>query len=84
MNKMKTVEIGQRGQVVIPKEFREDLGLKDKSTIVIIENGNELIIKKQSAVLEKIMETERFSMLSEKALRKVWDNKKDDVWEKYI
>ena len=84
MNKMKTVELGSRGQFVIPQEFRKDLGLKENSTLVVIEKGRELVIKKQDAVLQKLGEIERISTLSEKALKKVWGNKEDDVWEKYL
>lgn len=84
MNKMKTVELGSRGQLVIPQEFRKDLDLKEKETLVIIEKGDELILKKQSSVLEKLEGKERTSVWSEQALRKIWDNTDDDVWEKYL
>jgi len=84
MNKMKTVELGSRGQLVIPQEFRKDLDLKEKETLVIIEKGDELILKKQSSVLEKLEEKERLILWSMPALKRVWDNPKDDVWEKYL
>ena len=80
---MKTVELGARGQFVIPKEFREDLGLKAASTLVIIEKNGELTIKKPDAFIEKF-EAERASAWSEKALKRVWDNPEDDVWAKYL
>ncbi|MEK6973136.1 MAG: AbrB/MazE/SpoVT family DNA-binding domain-containing protein [archaeon] len=84
MNKLKTVEIGSRGQLVIPQEFRRDLGIEDKETLVIIESNNQLIISKQQDVMQKLQNKEQYELLSEKALGKVWNNKKDDVWEKYL
>ena len=84
MNKMKTVELNVRGQIVIPQEFRHDLNLNARQTLVVIERDNELVIKKQESVLKNILEKEDFSALSEKSLKKVWDNKKDDVWAKYL
>jgi AbrB family looped-hinge helix DNA binding protein len=32
--------VGERGQVVIPKEFREKLGLKPGETLVVMHNGH--------------------------------------------
>ncbi len=84
MNKMKTVELGVRGQIVIPQEFRRDLNLGQHETLVVIERDSELIIKKQQSILKNLQDKERFSILSENALKKVWDNKKDDVWSKYL
>lgn len=41
-------EIGEKGQVVIPKDIREFLGLKVREEVVFeIRNNNEVILKKQ-------------------------------------
>ncbi len=56
MNKMKTVQLGSRGQLVIPQEFRESLGLKEGETLVLFKVENKLILKKQAAVLEALGE----------------------------
>lgn len=41
-----TREIDNLGRVVIPIEWRKELGLKVKDSVEIIKNGNEIIIKK--------------------------------------
>ncbi len=38
--------IGERGQVVIPKQVRARLGLKPRTKLVVIERNNAVIMKK--------------------------------------
>jgi len=38
--------IGERGQVVIPKEVRARLGLKPRTRLLVIEKGDAVIMKK--------------------------------------
>ncbi len=40
-------EIGEKGQVVIPKDIREFLGLKEREEVVFEVKGNEVIIRKK-------------------------------------
>jgi hypothetical protein len=41
------------------------------------------VLKKKVVVLKNLEEA-KFSLLSEKVLAKIWGNKKDGIWEKYI
>ncbi len=86
--KIKTVTLGERGQVVIPEEFRIDLKLKKNETLVLIEKNGELIIKKQEAVLRKLSEEDDedffWLKLAEESLKDVWDNEEDNVWSSYL
>lgn len=40
-------EIGEKGQVVIPKDIREFLGLKEREEIVFEVRGEEVVLKKK-------------------------------------
>jgi len=40
-------EIGEKGQVVIPKDIREFLDLKTREKVVFEIRGNEIILKKE-------------------------------------
>jgi len=40
------MKIGERGQVTIPKEFREKFGLKPMAEVEFEEDGGQLVIKK--------------------------------------
>jgi AbrB family looped-hinge helix DNA binding protein len=38
--------VGERGQVVIPKELRSRLGLKPKTKLLVVRRGDAVIMKK--------------------------------------
>ena len=75
MMKSKTVKMSNKGQIVIPKDMREDLGLSQGDDILLIAEGDVIILEK--------VRKENFRdllKLSEKTLRKVWDNEEDEIW----
>lgn len=82
--RIRSVHISERGQLVIPEEIRNDMGLKGKETLVLIERGNELILKKESDVAKDITATKKVeekmssALLSEKSLAKDWLTKEED------
>ena len=85
MHKMKTVQLGLRGQLVIPQEFRRDLGLKEGETLVLFEKGDELVLKKQGAVLASLNNSPNaWSLASVKALNEIWENEPAGLWESYL
>lgn len=45
-------EIGEKGQVVIPKDIRDFLGLKEREKIVFEVKDNEVVLKKEKDALE--------------------------------
>ncbi|MFP4589453.1 MAG: AbrB/MazE/SpoVT family DNA-binding domain-containing protein [Candidatus Acetothermia bacterium] len=46
MTKVDTTKISSRGQVVIPKRLREDLGLGTGDSLIIVKKGDSLILRK--------------------------------------
>ena len=42
-------KLGERGQVVIPQEFREHMGLKSGDKFIVIERGDTLMFKRLRA-----------------------------------
>ena len=81
--KMKTVNVNDRGQLVIPEEFRKDLGIKGATTLVMIEKEGELLLKKESEVLKTIEDEDRFWRgVSAAGMEEAW-SKEDEVWEKF-
>lgn len=82
MTKLKTVQMNERGILVIPEEIREDLGLKGRTNLVLIESGNEIILKKEEDVVGLVSqrEDEVWKRLSEESLRRAWE-KEDNVWD---
>ncbi len=70
------VTIGEKGQIVIPKKIRDDFKL-DKGTKLLITEDKEKITIKPIKLDEKHL----FMLLSEKSLKKTWDNSYDDRWD---
>jgi len=86
MNSMKnkrirTVTVNDRGQIVIPEEIRKDFGIYKDSTLVLIERNKEILLRKESDVLERVEEEDKFwKDLTKESLKRSW-SKEDDVWD---
>jgi AbrB family looped-hinge helix DNA binding protein len=80
--RIRTVLMNPRGQIVIPEDVRQNLKMKPKEALILIEKGNELILKKESDVVKTILEEDNaWAILSFDALKKAW-GKEDAVWDK--
>lgn len=86
MNSMKnkrirTVTVNDRGQIVIPEEIRRDFGIYKDSTLVLIEGNKEILLRKESDVLERVEEEDKFwKDLTKESLKRAW-SKEDYVWD---
>lgn len=82
IKRLRTVNINERGQIVIPEDIRKDFGLKGHSTLVIIEKKDEIILKKESDILMAMEDEDRFwGHFSIEAMKRAW-SKEDEVWDK--
>ena len=87
MNKMKTVVLGKRGQLVIPLELRRDLGLKDGEALVLFEKNGQLLVRKEKDVLRAIGGDDVMfdaMLASVKTLNKIWEDEPEGLWESYL
>lgn len=60
-------KLSSKGQIVIPREMRR--GFDDGEKIVIIQNNNQLILKKASAFRKNLEEDLKFAKKTEEAWR---------------
>ena len=76
---LKTVKVSDKGQIAIPQDMREGVGIEKGDTLIIIQEDNKLLLE----VISKKMKDDFKDILrlSEHSLKKVWDNKQDDGWE---
>ncbi len=83
MTEIKTVKISDKGQISIPKDIREDMKLKKGETLVMISDGEKIVMQKPEKLVKSLGEGEKTMIMSEHALKKDWDNKYDERWNKY-
>lgn len=82
---LKTVNVSEKGQIVIPKEIQKLLGIRKGDSLVITTKNKKILMQKTKNI-EKHVEEDFGDLLkySESSLGKLWDNKKDDVWGTYL
>ncbi len=83
---IKTVNVSEKGQIVIPKEIQNSLGIKKGDRLIIITKNKKILIQKAENI-EKQMGDDFADLIkfSELSLNKFWSNKKDDeVWNRYL
>ncbi|MCD6541430.1 AbrB/MazE/SpoVT family DNA-binding domain-containing protein [Candidatus Bipolaricaulota bacterium] len=81
MTKVKKVKLGRKGQVVIPKEVREALGLQEGDMLLVgVEEGGRVVLAPP----------EEYARRTKGALHGIWGGKKEisihiqkerDAWE---
>ena len=68
MVQINITKMSSKGQVVIPREMRKNI--KEGEKIVIIQNGNQLILKKAGDFDNNIKEDLEFAKRTEEAFRR--------------
>jgi len=51
-----TVVVGERGQIVIPKNFREAIGLQTGSRLMVASHGNGAMVLIPMAMMKEMMD----------------------------
>lgn len=70
-----TTRLSSRGQVVIPEEIRNDLGLKEGDQFIVIGQGDAVILK--AITPPKLQEFEQLLALARSTARKAGIKKSD-------
>lgn len=86
MNYLKTLRVSPKGQISIPKEARDSLGIKSGEQLVMFVRKNQILLEKSKnlfAEMENRMESLECMLASEDSLKKDWDNEYDERWNKY-
>ena len=82
---VKTIKVSDKGQIAIPQTIREQAGIKKGDELVIFESNGKILIEKSHKVSAKMKDHFKDLMkFSEQALKDVWNNKKDDIWNSYL
>ncbi len=82
---VKTVKVSEKGQIAIPREMRKKAGINEGDDLIIVQRGDKLLLETTNKIQERLQsEFSDLVKLSEKSLMKLWDNKADEVWNKYL
>ena len=75
----KIIRVTDKGQISIPVEIRKSVGINVGDELIAIRNGETLCLKKI-----KKDDFRDLLKLSEHSLKKLWDNKEDEIWDSYL
>ncbi len=86
---MDVLSVSSRGQIVIPEKVRRRFKITKGSKLVLIEQDDALILKKEEDVAAQLafdrQERAGWQMLTAHSLKKVWDNPEDEAeWKRYL
>ena len=81
MKKIRTVSVNERGQLVIPEDIRKDFGIRGGTTLVMIKAGGELVLRKESEVIDAI-EDKFWGAMAATAMTDAW-GKEDEIWDRF-
>ena len=73
--KAKSVKVSEKGQIAIPKEIRQLMDIEKGDELLLIADGNKIIIEK--------IQAENYNdllKLSKKVAKRIWDNEEDEIW----
>ncbi len=80
--KIKTVKVSDKGQISIPRDIREEVGIRRGDELIIIQEGHKILIEKPTKISKDIKEDFADLLLhSENVAKKLWGNKKDEIWD---
>ncbi|MDP2906783.1 MAG: AbrB/MazE/SpoVT family DNA-binding domain-containing protein [Nanoarchaeota archaeon] len=82
---VKTVKVSDKGQIAIPQEIREEAGIKKGEELIIVQDNGTILLEKATKVAARMKDDFKDLLrFSEQSLRKVWNNKEDDIWNEYL
>lgn len=81
----KKVKVSDKGQISIPVDVQRRIGITKGDELLLITKGGKIVLEKPSRVAE-LLEDEFADLrtITETSLGRLWLNKKDDVWERYL
>ena len=83
--KFKTIKVSKKGQIAIPSDIRKDMGISEGDELLPVKKGKRIMLEKASDLSEKLNdEFDDLLTLTENSLRKIWDNREDEIWKCYL
>ena len=70
------ITVGEKGQIVIPKQIRDNLKIAKGTKLIVSEDKDKIMIKPAN-----VSEKHLLMLLSETSLKKTWNNPYDERWD---
>ncbi len=86
MNYMKTLRVSPKGQISIPKEVRDTLGIKAGEDLVMFVGDKSILLERTKDLIDSLDDkigAWECMLASEEVLKRDWDNEYDERWNKY-
>lgn len=82
MIEIKTLKVSEKGQIAIPADIRNNMGIKKGDTLIMIHERKRILLQKAEQISKETKdEFKHLLKHSESVAKKVWGNKEDDVWD---
>lgn len=83
MAEISAVKVSEKGQIAIPVDVREIIGIKAGDTLLLIQDKDMILLQKTDKEIKKIKkEFLPLMKQSEKVAKKFWGTKADEHWDK--
>lgn len=81
----KTIKVSQKGQISIPSDIQRELGIKKGDDLLLIRKGEKIVLEKPEKITKRMKdEFKDLQIFSERSLKRLWLNKKDEIWNYYL
>lgn len=75
----KIIKVTNKGQISLPIVIRNSLNILEGDSLILTQNEESIVLRKL-----KQDDFEDLFKLNELSLRKLWDNKEDEIWNDYL
>lgn len=82
MLELTTVKVSEKGQIAIPVKVRDDMRIKKGDTLIIIQEGEKMIVQKANHIKSSLgKEFNHLLKHADDVAKRFWGTKADDVWD---
>ncbi len=80
--KLKTVSVSDKGQIAIPREIRDMLGIKKGDILILTAIQKKILLEKSENVTKRMDDDfNHLRRLSGNTAKKLWNNDDDKIWD---